>query len=655
VREIKTVCPRDCYDTCSLIVLVNDENKIVSIRGDKENPITQGFICARAAKDPERIYINRILYPYIRKGKKPKRSFEKVSWEKALDLVVSKLKEVLANYGSEYVLHLEYTGNQGLLTRYFSQRIWYAIGATRTDDSLCSRSGHEALFLHYGSSYGIQPEELPEMKLIVFWGFNALVSAPHLWSLSLKARRKEAVIVTIDPRRSETAKLSDIWLKIKPSSDVALAYGIARYLIEHNYVDLEFIEKWTYGYEEFKREVMKWTPSKVERVTGVKWSLIEKVGELYGKMRPSATMIGIGLQKNLYGAESVRAVSLIPALLGFHRGFYYSNSKGWLVDIAYLTGEKLTNKNCKVVSQVALSEHVERGEFKFIFIYNMNPALTIPNQRAFRKGLLRDDVFVVVYDTHWTETANYADVVLPAPTYLEKNDLVISYSHRYVRISKKIIEPLGESRNEIWLMRELAERLGLKEAWIFEEPWEALRKSLKNAFESGSFEDLIEGKTLKLKYRPRNEYQTLTGKIEFYSIKAEKLRLNPLPKQYPLELKDGEFILLNSSTSKYTHTQFREVYGPIPPIVVINSEDARLINVKEGDVVDLFNEYGRVRVKIVVDDFIQRGVLWSPRQLIGLNGEPQNSLIPSVTQKLGGGPIFNSSIVKIAKVLNFQN
>ncbi len=652
MKRIKTVCARDCYDTCFLVALV-ENGKLIRVEGEVGHPITRGFTCPRAAKDPERVYSsNRILYPHIRIGCKNSGVFVKVSWTEALDMIASRLKEVLENYGPQAILHLEYSGNMGLLTQYFSQRLWYAIGATRTDYSICSKSGHEAISMHYGLTYGIQPDELPEMKLIVFWGFNAAVSAPHLWALSLEAKKRGAQLVVIDPRRSESAEKADKWLQPKPGSDVALAYGVARYLIDHNYVDLDFIEKWTYGYEKFKEEAMKWTPEKVEEVTGIKWSLIEELGEFYGNLKPSATMIGIGLQKSKYGAESVRAIALIPALLGLNRGFYYTNSKGWSIDISYLTGESLTARKPSIVSQVALGKLLERGEFKFIYIYNMNPAVTLPDQNAVRRGLKRNDVFVVVHDTHWTETAKYADIVLPAPTYLEKVDVVIPYSHRYIRISNKAVEPLGESKDEIWIMRELAVRLGLKDEWIYEDPLHALRIALKDAIENGSLEDLINGATLKLKVKPKSRYQTITGKIEFSSKKAEKLGLNPLPKQHQLKMKEGCMILLNSSTSKYTHTQFREVYGDIPQIVWINIDDAKNLNIKDGDIVELYNELGVVEVRAIVTEKVSRGAMWAPRQLIGLNQEAQNTLVPCETQVIGGGPIFNSTLVKVQKLID---
>ncbi|MDH5754161.1 MAG: molybdopterin-dependent oxidoreductase, partial [Candidatus Bathyarchaeota archaeon] len=499
---------------------------------------------------------------------------------------------------------------------------------------------------HYGLTYGVDPDELPNMKLTVYWGFNTAVSAPHLYALSLKTRKNGGVIVAVDPRQSETAKSADIWIQPKLGSDVALAYGIMKHLIENNLTDSDFIQKYAHGFDKLKEETSKWSVDLIEEYTGLKWDNIAKLAELYADFKPNVTMIGIGMQKSLYGAESVRAISLIPALIGLHRGFYYTNSNGWTTNLSYLTGESLTNKKVKVVSQVALGRHLENGEFKFVYIYNMNPAETLPNQNAVRNGLTRKDVFVVVHDTHWTETAKHANLVLPAPTFFEKEDIVISYSHKYVRKSQKVIEPLGESKSELWIASQLAKRLNLKEEWLYEDPWKAVEKALANAFENGNISDLKKGKMLKLKMKPKNEYQTSTGKIEFYATKAEKLGLTSLPKQYPLPKNEG-FILLNTAVKKYTHTQFQDVYGRIPSTVLINPEDAENYEVHEGDTVELYNELGSIKLKAVISTSVPKGVLWAPRECGDINGKPQNTITPDTTQKIGGGPIFNITTVKI--------
>jgi anaerobic selenocysteine-containing dehydrogenase len=643
---IETVCPRDCYDSCFLKVLL-DGDKPVKVIGDKDNPVTQGFLCPRGVMDIKRTFSQeRMLYPYKRVGDKPHGGFERISWDDALNILAQKIDYVLNHFGADAVLHLDYLGNMGVFTLHFPQRLFYALGFSQTDLSICSKSGHEALSLHYGLSYGVDPDELPNMKLTVYWGFNAAVTAPHLFALSLKSRKNGGVTIAVDPRRSETAKLADFWIQPKPGSDVALAYGVMKHLISSNLVDMNFVRESTYGFDRLKEEISKWNVSLIEEYTGLKWAVIAKLAELYSGLKPNVTMIGLGTQHSLYGAESVRAISFIPALIGLHRGFYYPNSKGWNIDLPYLNGQRLTNKKIKVVSQVSLGRRLEKGEFKLVYVYNMNPAETLPNQRAVRKGLTRKDVFVVVHDTHWTETAKLADLVLPAPTFLEKEDVLISYSHRYIRKSKKVIEPLGESKSELWIVSQLAELLNLKEKWLYEDCWEAAEKAFENAFEDGTFTDLKTGKVLKLKMKPKNQYQTSTGKIEFYSSKAESLGLTPLPKQYPIPKKEA-FILLNNAIAKYTHTQFQDVYGPFPPLVFINPEDAEVQAVHDGDVVKLCNRFGNIKLKAIISSSVPKGVLWTPRECRDINGKPLNTITPDTTQKLGRGPIFNTTRVVI--------
>ncbi len=642
---IKTMCTRDCTDACFLDVEVNDD-VIVSVRASSENPVTAGITCPRALGDPQRNYsMERVLNPYIRKTGEGQR-FGLATWDDALSLVADKLKETLDRHGPESVLLLDYYGNTGLLSSGFSRRLWNALGATRTDEAVCAASGHAALRLHYGLSYGVEPEALLGRKIIVFWGFNAKHSSPHMWAMALKARREnDAAIVVVDPRRSESTSMADLWLYPRPGTDAALCYGLARHLITNGHVDTGFVEEHCVGYEEYVEEALRWTPERVEAVTGVSWEGVEALGDALVKYGDPVFMIGIGLNKSLSGAESVRAVSLIPALLGEHRGFYYTNSRGRYLS-GGMEGAALTGRAHRVVSQISIGDRLAAGEFRFVYVQNMNPALTLPDSNGIREGLRRDDVFLAVHDTHLTETCRLADVVLPAATYLEKDDVVLCDSHPYVRRARKAVEPWGESRDEVWVMRELARRVGVEEDWVYDDPWAEAGRVLEDAFLDGGYKDLMNGSTLRLRMRPADEYQTPSGRIEFYSSTAGD-GASPLPRQVELSLGLNEFILMSSSLPKYTHTQFRDVYGEIPAQVWINPADAKRIGVQEGAEVTLFNDLGRLRLTAVVTDRVPRGVLWAPREMIDGEGNAQNSLTHGVPQMIGGGPVFNSTKVKI--------
>jgi anaerobic selenocysteine-containing dehydrogenase len=645
MKTCSTVCPRDCYDTCSIMAEVDDNGFLVTVEGDKKHPVTAGFLCPRGNADPMRVYRNRVLYPHVRRGK----ALRRASWNEALSRIAREVRSAISKHGPRALLCLDYAGTTGLLSREFPLRLWKALGATFTDYALCSKSGHEGIKLHYGSSHGIDPEELPDKKIIVYWGFNAAASSAHLFRLSLDARKKGALIIVVDSRESETARKADVWVRPQPGSDVALAYGIMRSILDHSREDRSFIDTSTSGFEELREEIGKWSPERVEELTGLQWSTVEELGRAYCSTKAQATMIGIGLQKSEGGAESVRAVSLIPALRGIHRGFFYSNETKYSIDYSALNGGAFSAHESRVVSQVSLAAQVARGDFAFIFISSMNPAESIPDQRLFREGLQRDDVFVALHDTHWATTSSFADIVLPAPTYLEKRDLVIPWSHKCVRRSEKVLEPLGESRDEITVMQSLARELSLREQWLYADPWKCLDKALADSFEDGTVHDLKQGRMLRLRCRKEETYETPSGKIEFYSKDALGRGFSPLP-EYHRRNDNESFVLFSSSLSHYTHSQFQEVYGPIPGVVVINAEDAALLAITGGAMVRLFNEKGSLVLKASLSTTQCRGLLWVPKNCIDYDGRPLNLLSSATTQSLGGGPTYNSTRVMVEKV-----
>lgn len=649
MKIVKTVCHRDCPDTCFLDVAVK-EGRMLSVRGSQENPITRGFVCPRGTGDPKRVYnTERVLYPHARTSGGTG-NFDRVVWNEALSRLTERLHNTIEKHGPESVLLYDYPGNQGFLAWQFPRRLWYALGATTTDYSLCAASGHTAIGLHYGLSYGIQLEDLEKMDVITFWGNNAKVSSPHHWSFASQARKKRnAIIVNVDPRESPTAESVDIQLRPNPGSDVALAYGIARELILGGEIDKGFIDRWTTGYEAFEKEALTWTPDRVEQLTGIPRQQVAAVAELYMKRRPAAFMIGLGLQKSNEGREAARAICLLPALLGYHRGFHYSDAQGRWVNWDYVSGAGLTNKKGRVVNQVSIGQRLAAGEFKFVFVLGSNPAVTLPDQSSVREGLAREDAFVVVQDTRWSETARLADLVLPAATNFEKTDVNFCDHHLYCRLSEQAIKPLEESRTEIEVMQEMAKRLKVTDSFVYEDPWQALEVAFKESFRDKSFQDLVNGEILELRMRDGKEYQTPSGKIEFSSSTAPALGARNLPFQIEMNKSDDEYLLLNSSISKYTHSQFTDVYGPIPQIVWINKADGMREKIHEGDIVVLHNERGRVTVKAVLNEKVSRGVLWAPRPLTGLDGNPLNVLSSGTPQEIGGGPTFNCIKVRIQK------
>lgn len=634
---IRTVCPRDCPDTCFMDVEV-DGDRIVSTRGSTENPVTAGFLCARGRADAQRVSSpSRLRHPLARDPQSG--VLERVSWDLALDRITGQLRETLERHGPDRVLLLDYAGNTGLLAAILPRRLWNVLGAARTDHGICTRSGHAGLELHYGSSLGLDVEDLPLKRIIIFWGHNGLVSSPHLYRLAVQARRSGAILVCVDPRRSETALQADLHLATRPGTDVALAWGIVRALIERDAVDLGFVERSCLGYEPLRARALSLEPAWIQETTGVAWKEIQELARILHERHPSAWMLGIGYQKQRQGGDAVRAVSLLPALLGEQRGFYYTNSRGRLVDFGALSGDTTLAGAVRIVPQVAVGELLERGEFNFVHVFCMNPAATLPGADAVRRGLARKDVFVVVHDTHQNQTTALADVVLPATTFLEKDDLVVSDSHTRVRKACRAIPPVGESLGEVELMVALGRRLGLQHPALYQDPWEALREATRGAFQEGSFDGLLRGESARWAEAPRDRWPTPSGRIE--------LQATGFPEPAVEFGEGGRFTLLMSAPPRTTNSQYQDIYGPISDDVWIAPGDAEGLGVRDGERVILENELAGIEATARVTERTQVGVLWMARPVEDRAGRPQNALVSQDAQVLGGGAVYNSTRVTV--------
>ncbi|HIE22653.1 MAG TPA: formate dehydrogenase, partial [Candidatus Korarchaeota archaeon] len=554
--EAYVTCQRDCPDACGMLVGIRD-GRVVSVRGDPHHPVTRGFLCPKSRgyvaydKSPK-----RILYPYIRTGPKGSGHFKKIDWEEALDIISDKIKEILSKYGPDQIVHFEYLENTGLISFYYPQRLFNALNATGIEYTICDLAGEVAISLHYGERYGAFPSDLERSRLIVVWGANPASSSVHAYSLMAKAKSKGAEIVVIDPRKTRTAYLG--WhITPRPGTDGFLALSIAHTLIEEDLVDWDFIKDKTSGFESYKELVSRFPPEVVEEISGVEANVIRRFAKLYAERKPNVIYIGIGLQKSRCGAEAVRAICLLPALVGVDRGFFFCNSVRDF-DLRYLAGEHLRTAPTRKVNMIRVGRLLAEGEFRFIYIYGSNPAVTVPRADLFRKGLMREDLFVVVHQVVWNETAELADIVLPATNMYEQFDVVVSYWHPYVQISEGLATPLGESKPGWFIVQQLAKKLNLERDELYEDPKETLDLVLrKSKMLNGGLEDLKMKKILKLKYPPKDVYQTPSGKIEFVSSLAMRFGLSPLP-NLRLEEPPDEFpiILLSSSIPRLASTQY---------------------------------------------------------------------------------------------------
>lgn len=611
-----------------------------SIRGDPEHPVTRGFACPKALGFTAYYSSDRrILYPHIR----TEQGFRRISWDEALDIAASELKSVLRDYGPEEVLFFNYSGNVGLINFNYPLRLAYALNAYRLQYTICDEAGELALELHYGMRYGAFPSDLEKAEMVVVWGANPPSSSVHAYRILADLKAKRVPIWVIDPRRTKTSILGR-HLRIRPGTDALLAAGISWYLINEIGVDEEFIREYTLGYDEYASMISKYDPGLVEEVIKVPRSDIRDLASDYASLKPSVTYIGVGMQKTRYGAEAVRLISLIPALVGVHRGFFFCNSSRDF-DTSYLQGRHLGKD--RRVNMLDVPRLLASGRFKFLFIYNSNPALTLPRSDLFREGMKREDLFTVVHEVVWTDTAKLSDLVLPATGMFEHDDFVASWWHPYLAYSPKAWEPLGESRPNWWVTQKLAQKLDLNLPELQENPIDAMKKSVEGSeMLTVPLDEVIRRGYVKLLYPPRDSYQTPSGKIEFASSKAKELGYSPLPSvRWDEEDEEYPFILLSSSVPERTSSQdsINEWEGDH---VHISPLDAHEMGLKSGDLIVLRSRWSEALATVWIDNSLPRGVLWVRRAAKLMKGGI-NDLLQDEKQKIAGGNSINSSRARL--------
>ena len=620
-RSMYVACTRDCYDTCVFEAVGG------SIRPASLFP-TLGFTCPRGVADLRRADSpRRVLKPYVavEEGK-----FREVSWREAVRVVVERLRESLEARGPQSVLHVDYDGNQGLLTWDFPIRLWNALRAASTDYSICSSEGKKAIALHYGTARGAFPRDMERFRAAVFWAVNAATSFIHGWGI---ARRRGMRIAAVDIAMTRTLKHADVPIVVRPGTDAALALGIARELIVRGSVDMDFVGRYTVGYEKFRAHVERFTPEYVCRVTGLSRGEFMRLVDFYEEYRP-LTVIGFAIGRTLNGGDAARAISLIPALLGIHRGFYYSNTEGLGIDTAYLRGLHASGPS-RIIGMGSLGEELRRGSLDFIYVWNSNPLVTLPGGNELRR---RGSAFLVVHDPFWSDTALVADVVLPAPLYLEKEDVVYSYWHNLLTYNRPVRQPPGESRSEVWVMGKIAEALGLKHPLIEEDPWRAVDVAI-----GGRLAELRERGVMELETPPHDRYETPSGKIEFYSTLAESKGHPPLPRFVE---PPGGTVLVFTSEPLHTNSQFAETYGPVPPAVRLSPADADGLGL--GEVAVMEGSRGKVKVKVVRDPDVPPGIALMEGIPKDLDGVPINAVVNGEGGPYGGTPRINYTQVRLS-------
>ena len=641
-------CPRDCYDSCSIVTRVRD-GKLHSIEANKKQPFTQGFLCPKGQNLMQYVYSKeRVLYPMKRDGKKGEGKFKRISWDQALNEIVDQIKTRSALYGTDSILQYDYAGTMGHIQRYFPSRFFNAIGASRITHTICSRAGDKALDIVYGSCLGMLPEEIEKCRLIVVWGMNPAWSSPHGFELIKKAQKRGAKVYVIDPIKTATAEIG-IHLQIKPTTDAAMALCCVNHIIENRLYPEEFVRNNTTGFEKLVEVSKKFDLNAMAKITGLVKRDMEDFIADYVSLRPNCIMMGYGMQRNRNGGEMIRAISVLPALIGENRGFFYSTDLDDF-DRQYLEGWGLTSRKKAYHNMVDFGRTLESGRIKMMFVYDSNPLATLPNQNLVRKGFAREDIFTVVHDLFMTDTADYADILLPATSFFEQFDIHTSYLHQYLSINEKAIEPLGEAKSNSDLFRSLASAMKLTAKELYEED-EKIAKTLisKSKAVEGTFEALKKKGFVKLRVPDRKAYITPTRKIELYSATAAAEGLGGLPAHVEVQGK-LPYQLLTPVHKLLVRSQYHILHPELSPVVYVNKRDALEEGIEDGGTVTLSNEFGEWTVKSEISESVPPGVMLTYSALWPklADGKNANFLTTDYVQKYGGNSAFNSTFVRVA-------
>ncbi len=708
LQIIRGACPHDCPDTCALEITV-ENGRAIKVAGAADHPTTNGFLCTKVNRYLERTYSpQRVLYPMKRVGAKGKGLFARISWDEALDTIAAKFKEIAAD-DPQAILPYSYAGTMGLIQgESLDRRFFHQLGASLLDRTICASAGSAGYSATLGLRLGTDPERFDEAKLILIWGSNPITSNVHLWPKIVEAKRRGARVIAIDPYRSLTAEKCDEHLALLPGTDGALALAMMHVLIKEDLLDHDYIQQYTHGFELLRERALEWTPARAAEITGLREDQIVKLARAYGTVKPAVIRLNYGMQRHAGGGMAVRTVTCLPALVGAWRdaagGVLLSTSSTFVMNTNALQRPDLIWNQPRTINMSALGDAllghlrvqqvgvqkanvngapVETLEplappVKAIYVYNSNPVAIAPDSRKVIAGFQRDDLFCVVHEIFQTDTADYADILLPATTQLEQFDLHRAYGHMYVLVNNPAIAPLGEAKPNSEVFRLLAERLGFDAPCFRDSDEELARQALQSGDLPGG--ERMQGITLdELKakgwqrlnvperYAPFAEggFPTPSGKCEFFSETLAQQGHDPLPvyiapresvldapalaRQYPLAvISPPAHNFLNSSFANLPSFLKAEK----EPYLDIHPTDAAARGIGAGDRVRIFNDRGAFTAKARVTDKARPGVVvalsvwWKKLTVDGTNA---NDVTGQGLTDLGAGATFYDALVEVSK------
>jgi anaerobic selenocysteine-containing dehydrogenase len=706
-KVVHSVCSHDCPDSCGVLVTVDQTGRAVKVQGDPSHPVTRGFLCGKVAKYLDRVYSpDRLLYPMrrragVRKGPleqgRETEAFERISWDEALAEIAAKLTQIAEAFGPESVLPYSYAGTIGKLGYgSMDRRFFHRFGASQLDRTICSSAGGVALTSVYGVKLGMSPQDFAHAGLIIAWGANVHGNNIHLWPFIEEARRNGAKLVVIDPYRTKTAALADEHLAINPGTDAALALGMMRVILSMGLEDRKYIDQCTIGFDELKTHALhsEYSLENVVAATGISEETIVRLARAYAMAGrsalngPAAIRLNYGIQRSENGGTAARAVCMLPLLTGAWKykggGLQFSTSGSFPFNDKALQMPELMmasplGRPSRVVNMSLLGQALttlgQEGKdgppVKAMFVYNSNPASIAPNQNDVLRGMARDDLFMVVHEQFFTDTADFADILLPAPTFLELQDVQGAYGHLFAQVSNRAIAPLGEARSNVALFGELGRRMGFTEA-CFDDREDALidqALTTDHPWFAGITRERLERDGQVALQLPKDAagevlpfstaewFKTPSGRGEFVPVPVftapTESRAHAAEGAYPLEF-------LPRKADNYMNSTFanlplhQRMESRTAGVLEMHATDAAARAIATGDEVEVFNGRGSIALKAMVNGHVSAGVVaarldWNKLSAGGMN---VNALTSETLTDIGGGPTFYSTLVEVRKVPN---
>ena len=684
-------CPHDCPDACAMLVTVTD-GIATGVRGNPDHPFTRGTLCTKVNDYEDHAYDPaRVLYPMRRVGAKGEGRFERISWDDAVAEICGRFRAISAEWGSQAILPVSFTGNISLLNGTMSgDPFMHRLGATVLERTMCFSTRSTAWFVTNGPTV-IDPESVVDSRFIVIWGSNVLTSNQHLWPFIREARKRGAKVVVIDPYRTRTAAQADWFMPIRPGTDGALALGLVNVLVAEGLVDTDYVERHTTGFEELVERARAFPPDRVEQITGIPAADVRTLARELATIQPSMINVGVAVERSSTGGQAFRAIFSLPALVGSWRhvggGAIEMPLWGFPVKWDVLSKPEWIQPDTRVLNHMRLGQALTGGlgldpPVKAILVYIANPAAHVPESELVTAGLARDDLFTVVHDLYLTDTAGYADIVLPATTALEHFDMTFSWGHTYFQVNNPAIEPIGEAVSNTELFRRLAAGMGFDDEWfsLTDEQMAAAAIDWDAPAAAGlSLDAMQRDGWARVNVPPatvapyaEGGFPTPSGKVEIRSSLIEQVggpfvlpllregytggvvrtALDPVPDWVAPEDESGwPLTLITPKAHAFLNSQYadrqrqRTIEGPLS--VLVNADDAAARNIHGGDPVRVFNDLGsfeavaEIRNDVVAGTLVSTYGRWGPTSSV-------NACTPSELNEMGNGPTLSDARVDIA-------